>query len=330
VTAPEDRILELALEEVIGGRRPPDLTARILARRPSRWPRVLGAAAVVLLALAAGLWLARPPQLTSTERAQVMAGLELQRQSLAELDLRDPATLARSKAVWQASRDLLDLLEEKPSGWGWVADQVWPLLGETESLDVRQRLLAILARRPGATRDPALLARLREEPAAFDPGTLLALLEAGHAPARGLLEERLDRLPPVPPLVLPAAALALDGDRRGAEVLSFFLSIPALRDAQPAASLAAAAGLRALGDPSAWADTVAALRQTAGDHLQAGELDAARLIVASLVMVPDAVTAPTPRLADLDRHVARRARTLAEELPDAATIRQRLDDLQVP
>jgi hypothetical protein len=47
-----DRLIDVLLRELLGGERPPDLSARILARvRPARrWPRWAGAAAVVVLA----------------------------------------------------------------------------------------------------------------------------------------------------------------------------------------------------------------------------------------------------------------------------------------
>jgi hypothetical protein len=332
MTSPAERLLELALAEVIGGRRPPELTTRILASRRStpRWPWLLGGIVVLCLALAATLWLTRPPQLSPAERDAATGWLELQLESLAELDPRDQTTRARSKAVWQARRDLLDLLEAKPAGWGWIREWIRPRLEEARDLNVRQQLLAILVRQPRAANDPALLERLHQEPEAFDAGSLLVLLEGGHAPARELLERRLDEMPPVPPLALPAAALALDGDPRGAEVLRFLLAIPVLRDAQPAVSLACAAGLRRLGEEGVWEDTVAALRRAAEAHLRAGELDAARRIVVSLATVPDVVAAATPRLGDLDRHVDRQARALADELPDAAALQQRLDELRIP
>lgn len=341
MTTPEDRILELALEEVMGGRRPPDLVGRILerARRPAhrlrlrRW--AWAAAAVLLVAVAVRVSLRAPPgpeplpraQLTPTEEAQAGAWIALQRETI-EVDLTDPTTLERLKGQWMARRNLLDLLEEKPAGWAWARPRLLPLPEGSEARDVRGRLLEILARAPGAEEDPLILDRIRDESFEIDEGALLVLAERDSAPARALLERRVDTMPPGTPLAPPAAFLALRGDRRGEAVLRRFLASPKSLEAMPAVALACAAGLRRLGDGRAWPETVATLRSNAEAHLASEDRDRARGVVAALVLVAPAVTEEvTIRLGDLDRRADRLARVLRAALPDAAAIRGRLAEL---
>ncbi len=268
MTTPEARILELALHEIVGGSRPPDLVERILERRRRpvhrralRW--VAGAAAAMLLG-AVAFWATQPPreepsepepppvaQLTLEEQTQAEAWIALQRETIV-VDPSRPADLERLMAQWRAGRDLLDLLDRKPAGWVWIRPRLLPLPQGAEESDVRGRLIAILGRAPGAASDLVLLERIRDESPEVDEGTLLVLAERGCAPAHALLERRLAALRPSFTLALPAAFLALQGDRRGEASLRRFLASPKSPEAMPAVAFACAAGLRRLGEPTPW------------------------------------------------------------------------------
>jgi len=339
VTSAEDRILDLSLEEVVGGRRPPDLLEPILerTRRPTRRlplrPFAWAAAALLLVALA--VWAALPPRqapptisgLTAEEESQVEAWIALQRETI-EVDLADPAGLRRLKEQWLAQRRLLDLLDEKPAGWATVRSLLLPLPEGEAARDVRSRLIEILGRAPGAEEDPHLLDLVRSGSFEVEEGVLLVLAERDCAPARALLERRVATMPPVTPLALPAAYLALRGDGRGEATLRSFLTAPKSLEAMPGIALACAAGLRRLGDPDPWPATVTALGRQAQDALSRGDLDGARVVVAALTLVGPAVRdAAAVRLGDLDRRVERLARELRSELATAEAIAARLAEL---
>jgi hypothetical protein len=340
--APADRILEIALEEVVGGRPPPDLEEWILARarrssrRPLRW--LIPATAAAALLVLAVLHFTRtptepiPPEppppiagLTDAQKAQTTEWLALLRDPMGPSDIRTPEDLARFKAILQAGRDILDLLDETPEGWDWVRARILPLPEGPKATPIRQRLLDVLVRRPGSEKDPLVLDHLRREGSAFGEETLLVLMERDFAPVRSILENRLATYPPVSPLALPAVAYALTGDPRGERVLEQFLAVPKMVEAQPAVALACAAGLRALGDPEAWIETVAGLRAFAETAVVDGDLDAARRVVAALMIArPLRNAGATARLADLGRRSDRQARRLADELKTAEAIRKRL------
>jgi hypothetical protein len=343
VTTPQDRILLLALEEIVGGREPPDLEARILvrARRPirrlSRWRIGLAAAALLLLGLA--IWAILPPrepgsepsprtQLSTEEKLRTRAWVALLRESMQDLDLSNPADVKRLKTMWQARRELLELLAEKPAGWAWVRPLLLPLPEGLESIDVRRQLLEILGRQPGAENDSLILDRIRVDAPAFDDETLLVLSERDCAPARSLLESRVASRPSYPPLALPAAFLALRGDDRGAATMRDFVASRNMIQAKPAVAFACAAGLHRLGDPTVWTKMTAVQRTLADAHLASEDMDAARGIVAALTLVRPAVASKeTIRLGDLDLRKRALARRLRSELPTADSIRARLAEL---
>ena len=135
-------------------------------------------------------------------------------------------------------------------------------------------------------------------------------------------------MPPVTPLALPSAYLALQGDDRGEAALRRMLGVPKSVEAMPAVALAAAAGLRRLGDPEPWTETVSTLRGLGDEALVAGDLDGARRFVAALTLVrPVVVEGASIRLGDLDRRADRLARDLESELPTADALRTRLAEL---
>jgi hypothetical protein len=299
----------------------------------------LAAAALLLLGMAIQAVLlshepvSEPPpptiaQLSAEEKLRTRAWVALQRESTQDIDPFNPADIKRIKSMWQARRDLLDLLAEKPAGWAWVRPLLLPLPEGFESIDVRRRLLEILGRQPGAENDPLILDRIRDDALALDEGTLLVLAERDCAPARSLLESRVASLPSSPPLALPAAFLALRGDDRGAATMREFVASRNMIEAKPAVALACAAGLHRLGDPAAWTKMTAALLTLADEHLAAEDMDAARGIVAALTLVRPAVASrETIGLGDLGLRTRARARLLRSELPTADSIRARLAEL---
>jgi len=291
VSDPRDRILHLALEEVVAGRRPPDLTDRILDTvhrvRQRRRIRITVAAAALILAMVGFgvLFLTRsdpvsppvpPPRpvLTARDRERIDGWLELQSIPMSELDLTDPEDRARIKEIWEARRDLKALLTRRPEAWEYTRGRVLPWLGSLEDRNIRARLLEILAHGPDPGADPEILGALRREPVSFDVDLLMHLAERGVSLARSELETRVNRFPES---VLAGAYFALRGDDRGEDALLQHLAQGPEAQVLPRSWwLAAAAGLRALGDDDAWKSVVQRVEREVNGALAVGDLEAAR------------------------------------------------------
>lgn len=344
MNAPADRILELALEEVLGGHRPPDLEARILAdirRRPRTLRRYAWAAAALLL-LGLGVRFAlspsrptpqpQPPvavELDAAERALAAGWIALQRESTIGVRPTTPEGVARLKGMRTSRRQLLDLLDEKPAGWPWVRERILPLPEGIKALDVRMRLIRVLGRDPDPVSQAFVLEQLEARRYTVNEATLLVLAERGRERAHDELAARLAGDAPAPPYALPGVYFALRGDDRGAGSMRLVVASSGFRDAQPATALASAAGLRRLGDNLPWTVTIDALETRLGARLAADDLDEARRIVAGLDLARGALDeGSTFRVGDLERRAARLGRGLASSLATAEAIRARFDDLR--
>jgi hypothetical protein len=336
----EERILDLALEEVVGGREPPDLADRILAtarqlrhvHRYRTWLPLATAAAVVL---GVGLWLlfghepeqpVAPRPLTAEERARVDCWLDLQMESLGKIDPTNPGDLERVKEVWQARQDLVAFLADRPVAWGYVRPRVLTRLKEASERSVKRQLLEILARGPGAAQDPAIFAALEDELDVFDPELLTCLAERGVEPAREALADLLADGEPNPVLVPAAAFFALRGDPRGKDTLEWFEEQAFPSGVLPFSEQVCAVALHRLGTPRPWVELVDRARDDVEASLRAGDLEAARRRVLELDYFHRAIATRKPIAVTyvafrLNRYEAARA----VALDTADKIRARLD-----
>ncbi len=335
----EERMLDLALAEVLGGRAPPDLAPRILAasRRPAwlRAPRravalAAVAAAAVLLAGGAVLWLASrpapppPPVLSPAEEARVLALIARARTPLATIDPSTPQGGMAQLDVFESTRALCRLVAERPDVFPFVRERLFPIEVAGRNRDVTERTLEILAHGPDPGEDSVIATFLEAYPETFPPDLVLLLAERGVASAEARLGAPFAGGALDPDLVMPAVFFALRGDRRGEAVLREFLARVNPRAAARPEHLAVAAGLYRLGDRQAWRDLAAVART----RVEAGEANAARPLVVGLLYFQPAVAEGRPvPVSDLWTRLKDLEMPRLAELRDPTRLRALLDSL---
>ncbi|MHC4954425.1 MAG: hypothetical protein ACYTGZ_11105 [Planctomycetota bacterium] len=342
MTTPQLRMLELALEEVLGGARPPELADRIVdaAMAPRRRPiralfgvRGVLSAAAVLAAVMLGV-LAWPegeskpetvdtPPLTEAQRAKLDELAPLIRVGSADLDLNSPRDLDRLKTVEMAGQQLRALVAEWPGAWDYVRDRLGEIPTEANRTDVRDRMVTLLAFDPPSR--PRVVAELKRDAAGFPIEPLLHLADEADTSALEEVARRAVAATPTLAVVRPAILIGMRGDRRAEPSLRWFLANGNF-DLSPELLLGCSAALARLGDSSMWPDAVKVVGMNVTRALDSGDLKQARNWVRRIEYFSRGRTEPVP-LAFLSEQLYRFAATGRENLQTEVQIRDRLADL---
>jgi hypothetical protein len=350
MTSIEERLVDLLLEEAIGGARVPDVLPRILAARRRRaLARAAGIALLLALASAAAIlaWRATharapaippnegtspnaPPRsppdapLTTAELARIDELLTSVATPAASLDENDPAYFDRLKALDQAT----DALDRELTTRAAVRDRCRQRLVELSAPghddDVRARSVRLLLADPAADARVAVGAALTDAPELFLPDDLLAAAEAGVDAALPPLRRFALEDPPNGSRAAAGLFLARRGEREVAPRLRRLLE----RDLTEAVSrdeqLCAAVGLAELGDAQFLREAKAAIAAAIEQRLGRDELELARveLLRAEYLLTRAEDGSPRP-LDQLSTRLSEHVDANAAALADAEAIRDR-------
>jgi len=308
----KERILDLELQEVIGGHTAPDLEERIMTAldAPARSERrlavhpALAAAAVILIA--AGVWWAAtlgpgeaptpppPPLLTAAQAEQVDQWASLLQHSQTEFDLSKPEGGQQAIAIMNAKRDLRHFMEANPDAFPAIRERLVPLPGADAPGDLIEQLLEVLARGPEPGKDPEVLRLVDGAKEKLTSNLLVTLAERKVEPAREILAGMLTE-GRVDPGTIPAAIYyGLRGDPRGEEELRAAIARAPMPGMMPGYFVGAAAALHRLGDPAPWRQAVALARQRIKQYDAMGRVVMMAEFVVTLDYFNDALATGDP------------------------------------
>jgi hypothetical protein len=151
-----------------------------------------------------------------------------------------------------AQHKLMEVLAQEPGLWTEVRRPLYRMLPEKGRLDVRSRVITILAGDKDEKTRKLVIHELKVRPASFDPRTLVQLDQAGVEGARSGMVRLLKEEKPSSRLVMPAVHLAFHGNKVGKPVLEWASNDKKFAKHNGPLQLSVAIALTRLGDEKAW------------------------------------------------------------------------------